>query len=221
MSSRLFSRAENEACRPMPWIMSGSPDPGAHRQPLFAPAPKAAERAAEELKSQIALMEQRVREAREAGRAEGEVQGRRAAQAEVESTLHKLASAIHEASELRAHLRAQAEGDLVRLAIAIARRVVGRELNADPEAIAGLVKSALGKVRVQEVLRVRAHPDQSRTIAECLNRYGAAHAQVVADPAAERGAVIFETSRGNLDASVETQLREIERGLTDRLRKQD
>jgi flagellar biosynthesis/type III secretory pathway protein FliH len=32
------------------------------------------------------------------------------------------------------------------------------------------------------------------------------------------GTVIFETDRGNLDASVESQLREIERGLGDRLR---
>ena len=34
------------------------------------------------------------------------------------------------------------------------------------------------------------------------------------------GAVIFETPRGNLDAGVESQLQEIERGLADRLRKQ-
>jgi flagellar biosynthesis/type III secretory pathway protein FliH len=43
---------------------------------------------------------------------------------------------------------------------------------------------------------------------------------VSADPAQERGGVIFETSRGKLDVSIGTQLREIERGLTDRLRGQ-
>ncbi len=36
----------------------------------------------------------------------------------------------------------------------------------------------------------------------------------------EPGAVVFETERGNLDASVESQLQEIERGLADRLRRQ-
>ena len=40
---------------------------------------------------------------------------------------------------------------------------------------------------------------------------------VAPDPAREPGTVIFETERGDLDASVESQLREIERGLTDRL----
>jgi flagellar assembly protein FliH len=42
--------------------------------------------------------------------------------------------------------------------------------------------------------------------------------EVIADPSAEPGAVIFETDRGNLDASLESQLKEIERGLADRLR---
>jgi flagellar biosynthesis/type III secretory pathway protein FliH len=31
---------------------------------------------------------------------------------------------------------------------------------------------------------------------------------------------VFESARGNLDASIESQLQEIERGLADRLRKQ-
>jgi flagellar biosynthesis/type III secretory pathway protein FliH len=33
------------------------------------------------------------------------------------------------------------------------------------------------------------------------------------------GDVIFETTHGNLDASIESQLREIERGFADRLRR--
>jgi flagellar biosynthesis/type III secretory pathway protein FliH len=41
---------------------------------------------------------------------------------------------------------------------------------------------------------------------------------LVADKTLDRGAAIFETNRGNLDASAETQLLEIEQGLTDRLR---
>jgi flagellar assembly protein FliH len=44
--------------------------------------------------------------------------------------------------------------------------------------------------------------------------------ELAADKTLARGAVVFETNRGNLDASVETQLREIEQGLTDRLRGQ-
>ena len=40
---------------------------------------------------------------------------------------------------------------------------------------------------------------------------------LVADGTLERGAIVIETGRGNLDASLEAQLGEIGRGLADRL----
>ena len=39
------------------------------------------------------------------------------------------------------------------------------------------------------------------------------------DGSRDPGVVVFETDRGNLDASVESQLGEIERGLADSLRR--
>ena len=42
----------------------------------------------------------------------------------------------------------------------------------------------------------------------------------IPDPSREVGSIVFETQRGDLDASVESQLNEIERGLADRLRRQ-
>ena len=38
---------------------------------------------------------------------------------------------------------------------------------------------------------------------------------VVADPGLPVGAVLFETTRGTIDAGLETQLKEIERGFAD------
>lgn len=210
MPCKLFHEGSSNTpeCLPLPWNASKSSGARSAR-PAATGSP-------EDLK----IIEQRMREAREAGRAEGEAQGRKAAQNEVDAVLQKLAGAIHEASQMRPRLRAEAEADLVRLAIAIARKIVGRELNADPETITGLVKAALEKVRTQEILRVRVHPDHSARIRECLNRFGGAQVEVIAEPGADRGSAIFETSRGNFDASVETQLREIERGLTDRFKGQ-
>jgi len=54
----------------------------------------------------------------------------------------------------------------------------------------------------------------------CLEELGrATDIEVLADPAQPKGGAVFESSRGSLDASVDTQLREIERGLTDQLQK--
>ena len=78
---------------------------------------------------------------------------------------------------------------------------------------------ALEKLGGQEISRVRVHPSHAALVTESLRQNSAsAKVEVIADPSRDLGAVIFETPRGNLDASVESQLQEIERGLADRLR---
>jgi flagellar assembly protein FliH len=159
-----------------------------------------------------------LREAREAGFREGEAAARSQAQAEIRPVAERLARTIEELAALRPRLREQAEEDLIRLAVAIARRVVRRELTIDPQAIAGLVKAALQQLASEEEVRVRVHPGEEAAVRACLAGAERAAVQVTADPGLERGSAVFETQRGNLDASAEAQLAEIERGLTDRFR---
>ena len=218
MSSKLIARSQADVWEPMPWSVSGSPvpRPAPRNPPVGQLTPGGGSDPSQAVHADIARLEQDLMKARAAARAEGEAQGRQQAQAELQPVIQKLAAAIHETAELRGRLREQAESDLVRLAIAIARKILGREITADPEAIAGVVKASLERIRGQELLRVRLHPECKAKVAECLSRIGASHAEVLGDPACERGTVIFETTRGNLDASIDTQLREIERGLADR-----
>jgi flagellar assembly protein FliH len=110
---------------------------------------------------------------------------------------------------------------VVHLALAIARRVVRREVAVDPGALHGLVIAALEKLQGQEIARVKVHPSHAALVSACLRQaVSGGQVEVVPDAAREVGSVVFETSRGNLDASVDAQLQEIERGLADRLRKQ-
>jgi flagellar assembly protein FliH len=165
--------------------------------------------------------EQRAREAHANGVREGEAAGRNRAAAEFQQAVDRMARSIDEIASLRPRLRAEAEADMVRLALAIARRVLRRELAIDPEALHGLVLGALEKLQGQEISRVRVHPSHAAMVTGCLRQNGTAvNVEVVPDPSREPGAIVFETQRGNLDASVESQLQEIERGLADRLRKQ-
>jgi flagellar biosynthesis/type III secretory pathway protein FliH len=65
---------------------------------------------------------------------------------------------------------------------------------------------------------VRVHPDQEKVVRACLDQTGRGQAiSVIADPVQPKGGAIFEISRGALDASVETQLTEIEHGLIEQL----
>jgi len=165
-----------------------------------------------------AAIQERVRQAHEAGFREGEAAGRQNAEAEVHKAVERLAAAVADIAGARNEAIRRAEADTVRLSIEIARRILHRELCLDPSALEALARAALDKLSAQEIHRVRVHPDQEQMVRSCLRKMGRnPRIEVVSDPSQEPGGAVFETNRGALDASVETQLREIERGFADRL----
>ncbi len=172
------------------------------------------------LRNRILELEQSARQAVDSARrqafAEGEARGQAQARAECEPILEKMAASLGNLADLRPRLRDQAEADVVQLALAIARRILHREISVDPGAIQALVQVALERLARQEVHRVCVHPAQAAPIRAAL----AAHHrefQIHEDGRLEPGALIFETNRGKMDASITAQFEEIERGLTDRV----
>jgi flagellar assembly protein FliH len=160
------------------------------------------------------------REAYQRGFNEGNATGREQTKAELQPVLDRLGKTLGELSTLRSRIRRDAEKDLLKLSVMIARRVLHRELTLDPESIEGLIRVALEKMQSREVCRVRTHPDHQHAIKEALERYSNSHkVELIADPSLQCGDVLFETVHGTLDASIESQLREIERGFADRLQK--
>jgi flagellar assembly protein FliH len=159
-------------------------------------------------------------EAFERGVLEGKrVAGDQAA-AEMQAIAQRLAQSLVELSKLRSRIRASAEGDLVRLATAVARKIVHRELTIDPDSVEGLIRVALDKLEGREIYRVRVHPDQEVPVRSAIARFsGPSNIEIVGDQTLKCGDVLFETPQGALDASVETQFKEIERGFADRLRR--
>src|SRR5690242_9664892 len=211
MSSKIYTGADAEPAEKLVWPeVHGDAAIGAGGVESGDPQARRAEMQRE--------AERRTQEARQAGFQDGLATAKAAAAAEIKTLSERLARTIADLAELRPRLRRQAEADLVKLALAIARRILHRELAVDPEAMRGLIQAALEKLQSQEICRVRIHPSQEAVVRSMLEgRPQANPVQLQPDPALDRGAVIFETTRGNLDASAETQLREIEQGLIDRL----
>jgi flagellar assembly protein FliH len=115
-------------------------------------------------------------------------------------------------------LRKQVEEEAVQLALAVSRRILRRELSIDPSALHGLVQAAFERVARQETTRVVVHPDQAVQVRAALASATTRNIEVVPDGSRESGTLIFETTRGSVDASLDSQLREIELGLADRLK---
>jgi flagellar assembly protein FliH len=161
---------------------------------------------------------QQIRQSFQAGFQEGQAAAQREHEVVVRPLVERLTETLGSFAELRMRMRRESEAEIVELSIAIARRVLHRELTLDPEAVRSLVKVAFERIGSRELNRVRVHPAHSSLIQAlvekaCPDR----RVELLADPAMGPGDVVFETERGDLDASVDSQLEEIRRGLTDRL----
>jgi flagellar assembly protein FliH len=148
----------------------------------------------------------------------GETAARQRLEAEFRGVIDKLGAAVYQVAETRAEIMRAAEADVVRLALEIAKRILHREISNDGSALESLIQAAVRKLQAQEIYRVRVHPDQENLLKTCLQQAGRSQGiAVVADPLQSKGGALFEIGGGTLDASVETQVREIERGLMDQL----
>ena len=217
MLSKLH-RGGSAATQPISWRSVGS----TARQSTSAPSSNDHEQEHEVRNRNSALereLEERAQAAYRTGLQEGDTAARQQLGAQADAALSRLARTIEEIAGLRQRFRHEAEAEVVKLAIAIARRVLHRELTVDADALLGIVKAALERLDSRELHSLRIHPGSAAALRQLLDRMGLpARVEVIADPALERGAVIFETARGAMDASIETQLSEIERGFSDLVR---
>jgi flagellar assembly protein FliH len=215
MSCRLIKDEKMVQTQPMVWMRGAAPPAPAgqtaHPNLYLEPA-----KVTEERPSADALreMEQRIAESYQRGLREGEAAATERMAQQVSAKVEQMGRSIEQLALQRGKVQREAEPELVRLSMAIARRIVRRELSVDPESLLGLVKAGLEKIESSEVHRVRVHPEH----VQVLNRFlegAAGPIEIAADPGLPVGGVIFETSRGLLDTGLETQLKEIERGFVD------
>jgi flagellar assembly protein FliH len=207
-SSKILQQSELSGVAPMAWLSTTAAPPA----PRQAPAP-----AVEASYSSGSPQEEAQKEAYQRGFSEGRTIGHDQAGAELKPMMDRLSRSLADLAAIRTRVRKAAEADLLKLAIAVARRVLHRELTLDPGSIEGLIRVALEKLESRELCRVRVHPDQEPVIRTLLARFSAAPVELIPDPALQCGDVLFETAHGTLDGSIEAQLQEIERGFADRL----
>ncbi len=222
MLSKILSGAIGDAVPRWNWpLAAGSvSSAAASGGAAAAPAPVIngqAERDARRIAELEQQVERRARESRDTGFREGEAAGRAQGAAALQPVLDRLARGIQEIAALRPQIMGETVAELVDLSLSIARRILHRELSVDPGALEGLVGAALRNLPGQEICRILVHPELEACTRQALAGEGRSGLTLIADGTLERGAILLETGRGRLDASLETQLAEIGRGLADRL----
>ena len=140
-------------------------------------------------------------------------EGRREGAAQAEEKLRSAVQALRQITESLAASRNQRlrdlEANICALAVAVARKIVLREL-AEPDAVGSLVQQALEQVDLDDSIEVRLHPGDLNLIRADLKREIAEAAHEIrwtADPSLERGSFLLEGSRRIVDGRVDEALR--------------
>jgi len=180
----------------------------------------AAQSEAEELKKQsrLAGYVQGRQEGQARGHEEGLAAGREQAlverREELKSLICALSGAVDQINTSRLELEASAAKDVLGLAIAIAERVTKKMGVLDPQVAVANVTEAMKLVGHQSDVRITIHPSQKAALDEALPQLKSQwpkleHVELIEDAELSSGGCRVFTAHGQIDGSLEEQLRRI------------
>jgi flagellar assembly protein FliH len=192
-----------------PWS-GGVPEPQVQDHPPASSGKEPAFDAAEH-HARLAALE---REAFAKGYEQGERSGAEAAAQRGEAILRRLTQTLDELTTLRTTMIRQTERQMVQLALAVARRVVHREVSLDQDLLIAMARVALDRLGDSAQVTIRLHPEEyEATGAARVAKLTSANVTVVPDTRVPRGGCRVESTVGALDAGVDAQLQEIAHAL--------
>ncbi|HWE03151.1 MAG TPA: FliH/SctL family protein [Tepidisphaeraceae bacterium] len=147
----------------------------------------------------------------EQGHKAGEQQALKENAVQLQNAIAALSKAATVLDQTRCELEASALAEVVKLAIAIARRVTKRQGLIEPEVFTANLEEAMKLVVQQVDLRIAIHPSQRKTLDAALPALGLKwpslkHLEIVEEPAIEPGGCRISTRHGSIDADLNVQL---------------
>jgi len=143
--------------------------------------------------------------------ARGVAQGRQEAEQVVQGQRERLADTIRDIAALRPRVLETAERDVMQLAVGMARRVLHREVQLDPDILLAMARVALVRLGHRVVATAHLHPDDLAAI----KRPGGVIDGLTlrADPDLPRGGCRLVSDAGEIDLGVDAQMSELSRVL--------
>jgi flagellar assembly protein FliH len=140
----------------------------------------------------------------------------------IEQAFKAMQRVSEEISLLRQNLCDEAETAIVKLSLAIARKLLDREIEINPYSILSVARSALKKVVDSENIRIKVNPADLEMIenhkGEFLEQLGKnSGIRIESDGAIQPGGCVIETSFGDIDARMDRQFQLIEQALNKEL----
>jgi flagellar assembly protein FliH len=149
----------------------------------------------------------------EKGLQQGEKNAIETAERKVEAAMKQYAGSIGEIQKLRSTLYAQVEREVVKLAVAVAKKIVHREIRVDREIVQTLVHVALSRVAEKSAITICLNPEDYGHLLERRTELAQSEGReisLLADKSIERGGCLIQTNCGDIDARIEEEFREVE-----------
>jgi len=140
---------------------------------------------------------------------QGHKEGLEAAQKESNAQLQRLKQIMHALAEPLQAADEQVEQELIALAMAVARQIIRRELQQDPEQAVAVVREAMAELPSSaRNIRIFLHPDDAALVRDAFNTEEDETApwKIVEDMALTRGGCRIESDTSLVDASLEKRL---------------
>jgi flagellar assembly protein FliH len=155
----------------------------------------------------------------ERGRQEGAAEARTHFEKELATCKAVLLEALQAFAREREAFYEKVEGEVVTLALSIARKILHRETQVDPLLLLGMVRVALEKIEASTKVMLRVHPQRAAEWREYFGRSIDVRdiPEIVDDPGLMPDRCILETQLGTTELGWEVQFKEIEQGLLDLL----
>lgn len=159
------------------------------------------------------------REAFESGFAEGHREGLDQAAPEIQTALSFLKKLAHSLKEEEQKLLKQVEPEMIKLAVAVAEKIVGREIAVDREIVKRCVAQAVEKIVEREKLIVYVNPADLAVVLEFKTDLvemfdGIKNIEVVeSENGVSPGGCTVETDFVKANGQIEAQVEEILQGL--------
>lgn len=136
---------------------------------------------------------------------------------ELRDARETMKSLIESAMVQRRSLIESAEKEIIRLAYAVAERIVHSEIEHNPDVVVDVARAAVKRLVERERVTIRVNPidlERMRAQREDMLAIGdIREVRVIPDARVDHGGVILETDGGTIDARVSTQLHESRRVL--------
>jgi flagellar assembly protein FliH len=148
---------------------------------------------------------------------EADNKNRTAFEEELKTERAKIAEAIQAFNQERRSYYAQAEKEVVSLALAIAAKILHREAQVDKVLVAALVRSMLEGLDRGTNAVVRIAPQEAVAWKHYFEEWQTPNMQIVPDATVGASSYVVETEMGTTDFGLQAQLKEIEQGFFDLL----